>query len=215
MLNEKGCRCSREEVRAKVLEAAAKAFSEQGIKNVRMDDIANSISISKRTLYELFSDKEHLLKEVFLAHHKEMLEYIAKVVSGADNVLEIIFAFYKRKLGELGQTNPSFLRDLRKYPNVIEFMKEARRESDKDASVYFQKGVEQGIFRSDINFEIINQATMMQLEMLIYSNLTDNYPLPEIYSEITILHMRGITTEKGQKMVDEFLASMKNSDKNY
>ena len=46
----------------------------------------------------------------------------------------------------------------------------------------------------------------MQMDLLIYSDITDHYPLAEIYSEITILHMRGITTEeKGYRMVDDFL----------
>ncbi len=174
-----------------------------------MDDIANSLAISKRTLYELFSDKEQLLIEVFLLHQREVFDYMEKIVSSADNVLEIVFAFYKRKLGELGQTNPCFLRDLRKYPKVLEFMKESKQMSDKAASVYFEKGIEQGIFRDDINFDIINQATYLQFEMLVYSDLTENYPLADIYSEITMLYMRGITTEKGQKMVDAFLSSMK------
>ena len=38
-------------------------FSEHGIKNVSMDDIAHNMSVSKRTLYELFEDKETLLTE--------------------------------------------------------------------------------------------------------------------------------------------------------
>lgn len=209
MTGVKRNRCNRDVLREQVIETAAAAFSKSGIKNVRMDDIASLLSISKRTLYELFSDKEQLLKEVFLFHQRETAAYMTKIISGADNVLEIIFAFYKRKLSELGQTNPAFLRDLRKYPKVIDFMKEARKKTDETAFAYFQQGVKQGIFRSDINFDIINQATFMQLEMLIYSDLTYSYPLSEIYSEITTLHMRGITTEKGQKMVDDFLASMK------
>ena len=49
----------------------------------------------------------------------------------------------------------------------------------------------------------------MQLEVLIYSDLTESYPLDEIYREITILHMRGIITEKGLKMVDDFLHPVK------
>ncbi len=36
-------------------------FQAQGVKQVRMDDIARELSISKKTLYELFSDKEELL----------------------------------------------------------------------------------------------------------------------------------------------------------
>ena len=112
-------------------------------------------------------------------------------------------------MDELGSTNPAFLRDLRKYPKVINYIRESHKMADAEASAYFKRGVEQGIFRSDINFEIINKATLMQLEMLIYSDLTESYPLDEIYREITILHMRGIITEKGLKMVDDFLHPVK------
>ena len=75
--------------------------------------------------------------------------------------------------------------------------------------IHFQKGVEEGIFRDDINFDIINQAISMQFEMFVYSDITENYPLSEIYSEVTFLHMRGITTPKGMQMVDAFLQSVK------
>lgn len=199
----------RDLLRAQVVETAAKAFAKSGIKNVRMDDIAASLSISKRTIYELFSDKEQLLIEALSLHQKETLEYMAEIISSADNVLEVIFAFYKRMLVELGHTNAAFLRDLRKYPKVLAFMKEERRKIDESALDYFRKGVEQGILRNDINFDIINQAVFMQFEMLVHSDLMESYPLDKIYSEVTILHMRGITTGKGQKMVDEFLLTMK------
>lgn len=93
-------------------------------------------------------------------------------------------------------SKPFVFRDLRRYSKVLEYIHDDRRRGDADALAYFQKGVEQGIFRSDINFQIINQAMAMQMDLLIYSDITDHYPLAEIYSEITILHMRGITTEK-------------------
>lgn len=55
----------REELKLRVVETASKSFMTLGIKAVHMDDIASSLSISKRTLYELFGDKEELLLEVF------------------------------------------------------------------------------------------------------------------------------------------------------
>lgn len=174
-----------------------------------MDSLACALSISKRTLYELFCDKEQLLLEVFAMHQQEMSTYISEVASRAENALEVIFAFYKRKLNELGQINPLFFRDLRKYPNVLTYIREHQKLNDAAALVYFQKGVEEGIFRDDINFAIINQAMSMQMEMLIYSDITENYPISEIYSEVTFLHMRGITTPKGMQMVDAFLQSVK------
>ena len=199
----------RAELRERILVTATEAFASKGIKSITMDDIAAALGISKRTLYELFCDKEQLLLEVFVMHQQEMITYISEVASKAQNALEVIFAFYKRKLSELTELNPLFLRDLRKYPNVLAYIRERQKQNDAAALVHYQKGVEEGIFRDDINFDIINQAISMQFEMFVYSDITENYPLSEIYSEVTFLHMRGITTPKGMQMVDAFLQSVK------
>ena len=45
----------------RIIEQAMQMFVTQGIKSVRMDDIAQQLGVSKRTLYELFGDKEGLL----------------------------------------------------------------------------------------------------------------------------------------------------------
>lgn len=58
-------------VKEHIVLAAAKAFAQKGVKTVRMDDIATGLSISKRTLYELFHDKEDLLFDVMKLHREE------------------------------------------------------------------------------------------------------------------------------------------------
>ena len=59
----------REGLRQKILDTAMGLFKQKGIKAVRMDDIATEIAISKRTLYEIYSNKEDLLLNM------ERLEY--------------------------------------------------------------------------------------------------------------------------------------------
>lgn len=204
----RGKKQDKEEVRRRVIEAASLDFIKRGVRSVHMDDLALQLSVSKRTLYELFGDKEQLLLEVLNLHWQKTNNYMLEIISGTENVLEIIFAFYKRKLSELSEINPQFFRDLRKYPNILDALHEEQRKNDAVAFDYFRKGVEQGIFRADINFGIISQAMSMQLDLIIYSDITENYPLAQIYSEVTILHMRGITTLKGQQMVDDFLKNI-------
>lgn len=87
---------NRSELRNLVLKQAAKAFFSQGIRTVHMDDIAASLSISKRTLYELFHDKQQLLLEVLCFQRNEMHAHMEKIASKAENALEVIFAFMKR-----------------------------------------------------------------------------------------------------------------------
>lgn len=77
-------------VKEHIVLAAAKSFAQKGVKTVRMDDIAAGLSISKRTLYELFHDKEDLLLDVMKLHREEMQEYMTQVASKAENVLEVL-----------------------------------------------------------------------------------------------------------------------------
>lgn len=48
-------------IKEQIMLTAFDLFSEHGIKNVSMDDIAHNASISKRTLYELFGGSRNLV----------------------------------------------------------------------------------------------------------------------------------------------------------
>ena len=52
-----------EETREKIVETALQMFNSRGCRGVTMDDIAQALHMSKRTLYETFANKEELLTE--------------------------------------------------------------------------------------------------------------------------------------------------------
>lgn len=208
MNNTKRRRNDKTVVREQVIVAAAKAFMQKGIKTVRMDDIAADLSISKRTLYELFHDKETLLFDVVISHRKEMMEYMTEVASKAENVLEVILKFYQKSMLNFQQTNRSFFEDLEKYPKVRKLLEESRRKNLDGAVELYQLGVEQGIFRKDVNYGIIRALVYEQMDMLVHSELCKSYSLAEIFETVIFMHMRGISTEKGLKIVDDFLLTL-------
>ena len=70
-------------------------FSEHGIKNVSMDDIAHNASISKRTLYELFEDKETLLTECINLSYTKMRLSMKRLESEPITALEVALLFYE------------------------------------------------------------------------------------------------------------------------
>lgn len=53
----------RENLKTRILETSMQLFKQKGIRAVKMDDIATEMGISKRTLYEIYSNKEDLLYE--------------------------------------------------------------------------------------------------------------------------------------------------------
>lgn len=196
-------------VKEHVVVAAAKAFAEKGVRTVTMDDIAASLSISKRTLYELVHDKEDLLLDVMKFHRGEMREFMTEVASKADNVLEVLLEFYQRSAQEFQNTNRKFFEDIEKYPKVRKYIEESRKENLDAAMEFYRKGMEQGIFRKDVNYDIVRAMVCGQMDILIHSDLCKSYSLAEIYETVVIMHMRGISTEKGLKIVDDFLLHLK------
>lgn len=200
----------RAQLKKNVLKAASTAFMLQGIKNVRMDDLASCLAISKRTLYELFCDKEELLIDVMKIHREEMRSYMEHVASNTENVLEIIIAFYEKISTDFQKTSPAFFEDIKKYPKVVSYLEESRRENIDSAMAFYQKGVAQELFLPNINYYIIQKSLSGQMDMLMKSS----YTLAEIFETLIFVHMRGISTEKGMKIVDDFWTRLKNEHKN-
>lgn len=195
-------------VKDKVARVAANAFMQKGIKNVKMDDIAAELSISKRTLYELYSDKEELLLEVVKLHREEMRMYMVGVAEKAENVLEIIMNFYIRSTEDFQTTNILFFEDIKKYPRVTKFLEDGRRENVAATIAFYQKGVEQGIFREEVNYDIVQEMIHGQMDTLLHSEICKTYSVLEIFRTVVFMHLRGISTEKGLKLVNEFLERM-------
>lgn len=195
----------RVELRGRIITAATEAFTSQGIKSITMDDIAAALGISKRTLYEVFSDKESLLKECILKMQAEREKYLQEVFEHSHNVLEVILTVFQKSIEVFHQTNKRFFEDLKKYPKVYEIMKN-RQDSDSQKTMsFFKTGVEQGIFRSDVNFAIVNLLVREQFDVLLNTDICNEYPFIEVYESIMFTYIRGISTEKGAKVLEDFI----------
>lgn len=105
-----------------------------------MDDIAADLSISKRTLYELFHDKEDLLLDVMRLHREEMKKSMEEIASKAENVLEVILRFYQKSVQDFQNTNRKFFEDMEKYPRVVAYIAESRKENLDAAMEFYQRG---------------------------------------------------------------------------
>ena len=82
-------------IKEQIMLTAFDLFSEHGIKNVSMDDIAHNASISKRTLYELFEDKETLLTECINLSYTKMRLSMKRLESEPITALEVALLFYE------------------------------------------------------------------------------------------------------------------------
>lgn len=195
----------RPELRERIIETAVEAFTIHGIKSITMDDIANSLGISKRTLYEFFSDKETLLEECILRGQKEADEFVKEVLATAENVLEVLLKCYLRSIEKFHATNKKFFEDIKKYPKAYELLRSRSDQDSEETIQFFKDGVKQGIFRADVNFAIVNLLVREQIDLLMNTDICKRYSFLEVYESIMFTYLRGISTEKGAQELEAFI----------
>ncbi len=201
---------SNKEQRNRVIDMAGKMFAEQGIRAVRMGDVAAALGMSKRTLYEMFADKEELLLEGIKLKEERKHEYVTQVVATADNVLEIVLRLYQHGMNLMKNIHPSMYQEIKKYPKVAEFLKQQKEQNAENSKRFYQVGIQQGLFRTDINFEIFQFLVDLSMGGFLNSDmLTEKWTLPEVLDTVVRVNMRGICTEKGMRMLDEFFEGEK------
>lgn len=192
-------------LKERIVEHASKAFAQRGIRQVKMDELAATMSISKRTLYELFGDKESLLMEVLIHTHHEKLQMLEEVRQNSDNVMEIIVAFYQYSIRQLEKTSLKFFEDLERYPRVREMIESSKQYNAKNVSEFFQTGIEQGIFVKDLKPEILEFLFGEQMERVFRSDLVKQFTISQIFENTMLVMLRGISTAKGLEIIDKYL----------
>ena len=190
-------------LKEKILQTATSAFVEKGIKDVKMDDIANALSISKRTLYEIYGDKETLLFEVVKRHTQNKREILRKYGEEGHHVIEIILEAYRLRVKESHDVNPAFYEDIIRYPQIVKYMESQREENKEQFMLFMQRGVKEGLFRPDVDYTILPHLFEAIAQYVMKVNLYNKYSLEEIFTNLLLVPLRGFSTEKGLKILNE------------
>lgn len=181
-------------------------FQDKGIKAVKMDDIAGALSMSKRTLYELFGTKEQLLLECVRQWQKDKEAHMDRFIKERKpNVIAIIVEFYRYQMKCLSYVSSSYFYDLHKYPAVIKWLEADHGNKQKGAMRFFKKGVEEGYFRCDVDFGLIQAVNSESMTYIVQSKLMEHYTPQEIFKDVTMLYIRGFCTMKGIQTLEEML----------
>ena len=195
----------RESLRQKILHTAMSLFKKKGIKAVRMDDIATEMGISKRTLYEIYSNKEDLLYECVRNENETMMKTVADYAKNAENEMAVLAFFFFLRLKDLGSINPLFFTEMEKYERILQFFRANSAEQTARSQEFMRKGVEHGFFRDDLNYAIMDCMGEAAMNHVMRTRLYEKYKLNEIFHTFVIVFMRGCCTEKGLAYLDKFV----------
>lgn len=197
----------------KVIVHVSQMIMSLGVKSVRMDDVATEMGMSKRTLYEMFGDKEELLYQSIVYMAEERQKALSAKTKSCNNMLEVMLISVKEICG-VGFNNDIEHRlttNLNKfYPNVLEKLQRFHTEMGYRCLKYaLDKCHADGLLDPNINVEIMSRLFLSTMSM--YINTAHNLPLPEGISReeafeiMTVNFLRGISSVKGLQVIDQIL----------
>lgn len=188
-------------LRSRIRDAAMQAFMEHGIKAVKMDDISKKLSVSKRTVYEIYGDKEELVYECVTNYDQEKQKYLSDYAS-KHHVIDIVMEGYRLKAQEVHKINPAFYQDIMHYPQVEQYISQERERVRNDLQKFMLRGVKEGFFREDVNYDIIVHLFDAMGQYIVTNRLLQQYRLEELFVNFFMVALRGVCTELGRKTID-------------
>lgn len=199
----------RASLRERIIERAMQDFSKNGIRAVKMDTLAKELGISKRTMYEIFEDKESLLFEGIKVYGDRKREYLHSYAEEGHDVIDIIMEAYHMKVEEVRAVNPNFYLDLMKYPRLAQHMKEEQQKSREGFLAFMKRGVDDGYFRPDVNYELVPHIFDALGQYILTNSLVQQYSVEELFSNCFLIALRGFCTDKGLHTIDKLMAEAK------
>ena len=190
----------------RILDRMMADITMHGIKAVKMDDVAAGLGISKRTLYEIYDDKETLVLETVKHYHERKL---AELDDFADshNVLDIVIYLYERHIKESKDINPLFYEDMAKYPRIVAYFEKRQQNSREHFQSFMKRGVEEGLFRTDIDYTIVAHVFEALGKYMRDNRLYQQYTFEELFFNMLFVSLRGVCTLKGIEQLDQFFAT--------
>lgn len=194
--------------RERVLDTALALFSEMGLKAVRMDDVARECGISKRTLYELFVDREQLISECLMLRTRQDGEFHTKAKAGAENVLHAFWLISSSNPERRGGGVVIIQELQRYYPEIFKrFVVDAHERMVVHTRAELQQGVEEGLIMPSLDLDFFSRALTNYIYGLgvIEQNTTTTGVVLRAHTipSAILIFLRGITTEKGREYIDE------------
>jgi AcrR family transcriptional regulator len=196
------------ETKEKILEGTEALFMKYGIRSVTMDDIARHLSVSKKTLYQHFADKDDLVYKMSELFLKRNFAQYSQIESSSKNSVEELSRISVCIKSDMENMNSSMLFDLQKYhPKAWNLWSEHKVKIISESVVRnIKQGIAEGFFRPEVNPEIMAITRVILIERAFDAQEypKDKFSLMDVQSQLFELFVYGLCTEKGRKLYQKY-----------
>lgn len=178
---------------------------EKGPSRTTMDLVASTLGISKRTLYEIFENKDEMLRAVIHHMHEGLRMNIERILDETPNMMEGMLAITRLHREWLRHVSPEFFLDMDERVKSLRHTFDSRNEErNNHVMSVIEKGISQGMFRDNCDYAISFRLLRVQLESI--KRMEDNFPseitIDQAFNAIADGFLRSIATPRGIEVLE-------------
>jgi len=198
----------------RILQKAHELFMRYGVRSVSMDDISTQLGMSKKTIYQFYTDKEELVDAVLsIMLDNNRKQCLADRQKGENAIHEVLLA--SEMMQEMfANMNPSIVFDLEKYHPAVS----KKIQHHKQVFMYqvikqnLERGIREELYRPEINVDVL---TRFRIESMMLAFNTELFPnnrthFVSIQEQILEHFLYGVSTVKGHKLIQKYKQQQKN-----
>lgn len=198
-------------MKEKILQKATDMFLSYGFKSVTMDDIANKMGISKKTIYTHYANKTELVADSTMHMFDIISNGIDHICALEKNPIEELYEIKKFVMVNLKNEKSSPQYQLQKYyPKVHDVLRNKQFEVMQECVVRnIEKGIELGIYRENLNIGFVSRIYFSGVHSIKDLQVfpLEQFPVSTLIDEYLEYHLRGIVTPAGRKVLNKIINS--------
>ena len=207
-----------DQVMTKVVSVAEDLFMRLGVRSITMDEVSRTLSMSKKTLYQYFENKDELVSAVMIAHIEREEKAIKRVHESSQNAIEEIHGLAEIMRKNLGQLNPSTLFDIQRFhlhawEKFLNFKDKCIQGHTEDNII---RGVKEGYYRSEIDANILARLRVEQVSLMFKPTVfsSTDFDFKQVQLEVLDHFIHGLLTNKGRRLYEKYPQEVRHSFKN-
>jgi AcrR family transcriptional regulator len=196
------------DVKERILSKASDLFTRYGIRSITMDEIAAQLGISKKTIYQFFTDKDDMVSAVVDREIAGSEMECVQFRDQSENAVHQVFLAMEHLEEMLTCTNPLMLYDLEKHhPRSFKKLKEYKYHFlHRILMDNLQSGIQEELYRPEIQMDIVAKCRMESAFLVFNQDVFphNRYKISEVNFELAMLFLHGVTTAKGKKLIEKY-----------
>ncbi|RYF99108.1 MAG: TetR/AcrR family transcriptional regulator [Chitinophagaceae bacterium] len=207
------------EMKERIQKKADELFNRYGIRSVTMDEIATQLGMSKKTIYQYFSDKDELVDAVISGVIEYSRACCDKDRSESSNAIAEVFLAVDMMNEIFRNMNPGIMFDLERYhPKTFKrFIDHKNKFLFQTIRLNLERGIKEGYYRPEINVEIVARFRLESI-MIVFNaqNFADGkFSLAQLHREVLDQFMFACASLKGYKLITKYKEERLKKDKQY